>query len=281
MKSAQYNTSVNTQKILEKVEKLALHKDGMKDSALMHHIFSLIDLTSLNSTDSDTLISTLTGKVNKLHERFPEFPNVAAICVYPPFVPVVRKTLQDDKVKIASVAGSFPSSQTFLDIKLAEVERVISEGADEIDVVISLGKFLEGRYEIVSDELKEIKKVARSKTFKVIIESGNIRELSLIKTASFLALEAGADFIKTSTGKLEVGAKPEAVYVMCEAIKEYSNKSGRIAGIKPAGGISEISSAVHYFLIVNDVLGNDWLQPERFRIGTSKLANLLLGESYF
>ena len=253
----------------------------MRGNEILNHIFSLIDLTSLNSTDNEVSISALTGKVNNLRKRYPEFPDVAAICVYPNMVSLVRKTLKAEKVRVASVAASFPSSQTFLDIKLLEVQRVIAEGADEVDVVISLGRFLEGNYVFVSDELRRIKEVTGDKTLKVILESGIIEDLRLIKTASFLALEAGADFIKTSTGKLEKGASPEAVYVMCEAIREYAQKTGRSAGIKPAGGISDITSAIHYYLIVNDVLGNEWLNVERFRFGASKLANLLLGANYF
>jgi deoxyribose-phosphate aldolase len=208
-------------------------------------------------------------------------PNVAAICVFPVFVPVVKKNLQIEKVKIASVAASFPSSQTFLDIKLSEVKRVVDEGADEVDIVISIGEFLEGNYDLVSGEIKKIKEIAGNAHLKVILETGALEDLSLIKTASFIAMEAGADFIKTSTGKLEKGASPEAVWVMCEAIKEYAQKSGRAVGIKPAGGISDISTAIIYYLIVNEILGNDWLKPERFRFGASKLANLLLGEKYF
>ena len=220
-------------------------------------------------------------KVNGLKEKFPEIPNVAAMCVYPRFVPILKKTLHINKVKIAAVAASFPSSQTFLDIKTAEVKQVIDEGADEVDIVISVGEFLEGNYDFVSDEIYKIKSVAGSAHLKVILETGAIEDLGLIRKASFLAMDAGADFIKTSTGKLEKGASPEAVWVMCESIKEYFQKTGRAVGIKPAGGISDINTAIIYYLIVNEVLGNDWLKPERFRFGASKLANLLLGEKYF
>jgi deoxyribose-phosphate aldolase len=276
-----YQISVNHKLIIDKIGQISQRAVQIQDKAILTHIFSLIDLTSLNTIDSVAKIEALTVKVNSFCKEFPELPNVAAICVFPNFIPSVKKTLTAEKVKIASVAASFPSSQTFLDIKSAEVRRVVEEGADEVDIVLSLGEFLEGNYDFVSTEIRKIKEVAGKAHLKVILETGSIEDLSLIKTASFLAMEAGADFIKTSTGKLEKGACPEAVWVMCEAIKEYAQKSSRIVGIKPAGGISDINTAIIYYLIVNEVLGNDWLKPERFRFGASKLANLLLGEKYF
>ena len=276
-----YKTNVNQKFIKEKIEQIEQRAVQIKDKSILRHIFSLIDLTSLNSSDSVLKITSLTAKVNNLHEKFPKLPNVAAICVFPNFIPVVKKTLLAENVRIVSVAASFPSSQTFLDIKLAEVERVIEEGAEEVDIVISLGEFMDGNYEFVTREIRKIKEITGNARLKVILESGGIEDLSLVKTASFLAMESGADFIKTSTGKLEKGASPEAVWVMCEAIKEYTQNSGRVVGIKPAGGISDISTSIIYYLIVNEILGNDWLKPERFRFGASKLANLLLGEKYF
>jgi deoxyribose-phosphate aldolase len=273
--------SVNQKHIQDKIDQISERSFEIRDKAILRHIFSLIDLTSLNSSDSISKVTALTGKVNSLNEKFPELPNVAAICIFPNFVPVVKRTLVDEKVKIASVAASFPASQTFLEIKIAEVQRVVEEGADEVDIVISLGEFLDGNYDMVSGEIKKIKEITGKAHLKVILETSGIEDLDLIKTASFLAMESGADFIKTSSGKLEKGASPEAVWVMCEAIKEYSQKSGKAVGIKPAGGISDINTAIIYYLIVNEVLGNDWLKPERFRFGASKLANLLLGEKYF
>jgi deoxyribose-phosphate aldolase len=273
--------SVNRKHIQDKIDQISERSFEIRDKAILRHIFSLIDLTSLNSSDSISKITSLTAKVNNLNEKFPELPNVAAICIFPNFVPIVKRTLVDENVKIASVAASFPASQTFLEIKTAEVQRVIEEGADEVDIVISLGEFLEGNYDMVSGEIKKIKEITGKAHLKVILETSIIEDLDLIKTASFLAMESGADFIKTSSGKLEKGATPEAVWVMCEAIKEYSQKSGKAVGIKPAGGISDINTAIIYYLIVNEVLGNDWLKPERFRFGASKLANLLLGEKYF
>ena len=272
---------INQKYINEKVDQISERSFEIRDKAILMHIFSLIDLTSLNSSDSVTKITSLVEKVNNLHGKFPELTNVAALCVYRNFVPVIKQTLRAENVRIASVAASFPSSQTFLEIKLDEVKKVIECGADEVDVVISLGEFLEGNYELVSDEIRKIREICGKSQLKVILETGGIENLDLIKTASFLAMEAGADFIKTSTGKLEKGASPEAVWVMCEAIREYSQKSGRAVGIKPAGGISDINTAIIYYLIVNEILGNDWLKSERFRFGASKLANLLLGEKYF
>ncbi len=276
-----YKTTVNKVQVKAKIDQVEQRALQMQDKSILSHIFSLIDLTSLNSTDSASKIKGLVDKVNGLSERFPDLPNVAAICVFPNFVPVVRKALKEKKVKIASVAASFPSSQTFIEIKTAEVRTAVVSGADEVDIVLSLGEFLEGNYDFVSEEIRKIKEAAGKAHLKVILETGSIEDLSLIKLASFLAMEAGADFIKTSTGKMEKGASPEALWVMCEAIKEFYEKTGKVVGIKPAGGISDISTAVRYYLIVNEVLGNDWLKPERFRIGASKLANLLLGEKYF
>lgn len=276
-----YKTSVNQTQIKAKIDQVEQRALQMQDKSILSHIFSLIDLTSLNSTDSISKISGMVEKVNGISERFPDLPNVAAICVFPNFVPEVKKSLKAKKVKIASVAAAFPASQTFLEVKISEVKLAVESGADEVDIVISLGEFLEGNYDFVSDEIRKIKQACGKAHLKVILETGSIEDLGSIKLASFLAMEAGADFIKTSTGKMEKGASPEALWVMCEAIKEFHEKTGKAVGIKPAGGISDISTSVRYYLIVNEVLGNDWLKPERFRIGASKLANLLLGEKYF
>ena len=273
--------SLNQNLIKDKIEQISQRSVQLRDKAILTHIFSLIDLTSLNSSDSISNITELAGKVNSLHDRFPELPNVAAICVFPNFVSTVKSALNVEKVRIVSVAASFPTSQTYLDIKLAEIKRVVEEGADEVDIVISLGEFLSENYNFVSWEIRKLKEAAGNAQLKVILETGAINDPGLIRTASFLAMEGGADFIKTSTGKTEKGADPEAVWVMCEAIQEYTLKTGRAVGIKPAGGITDISSAIVYYLIVNEILGNEWLKPERFRFGASKLANQLLGEKYF
>lgn len=276
-----YKTETDELIVCDKINRLRKRAESLKDKAMLQHIFSLIDLTTLNTSDTDEKVKIMIEKVNGISTRFPYLRNVAAVCVYPVFLPVVKKYLKDGNVKIASTAAGFPSSQTFLDIKLKEVEKVIEEGADEIDIVISLGKFLSGDYDYVSREIRKIKGICGQKNLKVILETGEMPDLKSIKNASFLAMEAGADFIKTSTGKTPVGSTPEALFVMCEAIKDYYKATGKAIGIKPAGGVSDASTAALYYLIVSDILGNDWLNSKRFRFGASKLANNLLGEKYF
>lgn len=219
-----------------------------------------------------------TEKVNQFDDEFPDLKNVAAICVYPNFAPIVKNTLEVDGVNIACVSGGFPSSQTFIEVKIAETAMAISQGANEIDIVISVGKFLSGAYEEMCDEIEELKAVCKDNHLKVILETGALKSASNIKKASILAMYSGADFIKTSTGKQQPAATPEAAYVMCEAIKEYYQKTGRKVGFKPAGGINTVNDAVVYYTIVKEVLGEEWLSNEWFRLGTSRLANLLLSE---
>ncbi len=281
MKFSDYSSEHDHSRMKEKIEKLTERANELKEKELFRKIFSLIDLTSLSVSDTDMKIESMVKKVNDLRNKYSELPNVAAICVFPVFIPLVKNTLKDKSVKIASVAASFPTSQTFTELKIAEIDKVIEEGADEIDIVIPVGKFLSKKYDLVSSELKKMKKACGDKHLKVILETGEIKDLELIRSASFLALDSGADYIKTSTGKTETGATPEAVYVMCEAIREFNRKTKKTPGIKPAGGISDVSTAILYYLIVNEVLGNDWLNPERFRIGASRLANKLLGDNYF
>lgn len=276
-----FNLEVNEEKVSEIIGSIKLRAKDLKDKSLFQKIFSLIDLTSLDVADTDEKILKMVDKVNSLSRKFPDLPNVAAICVYPAFIPLLSENLKDKRVKKAAVGASFPSSQTFLDVKLKEVERLVEEGADEIDIVLSVGKFLSGRTMEVADEIREIKKLMDKTHLKVILEVSALKNLENVKRASLLSLEAGADFIKTSTGKNGEGASPESVYVMCDAIREFSLKTGKTPGIKPAGGISDPTTAVEYYLVVNKVLGNDWIKPERFRIGASRLANNLLGEKYF
>lgn len=241
-------------------------------------LFSCIDLTSLNSTDSEEHIMKFTQKVNDFDDTFPMLKNVAAICVYPNMAEIVRDTLEADNVNIACVSGGFPSSQTFLEVKIAETALALHSGADEIDIVISLGKFLSGDYEGMCDEIEELKATCGEKHLKVILETGALASASNIKKASVLAMYSGADFIKTSTGKMNPAATPEAAYVMCQAIKEYHQQCGRKVGFKPAGGINTVEDALKYYTIVKEVLGDEWLNKDLFRIGTSRLANLLLSE---
>lgn len=240
-------------------------------------LFSLLDLTTLNTTDTDTRVAALCEKVNQLPDQFPETPNVAAICIYPSLVLTARGALKAPGVKIASVAGGFPSSQTYLKIKLAEVEMALDQGATEIDVVISLGKFLCADYVFVEDELRKIKNIIKNNHLKVILETGALSQKE-IYMASLLAMEAGADFIKTSTGKLQPAATIEAVAIMCTAVQDFFSVTGRRVGIKPAGGISSTSDALPYLALVSEILGDDWINAEYFRFGASRLANNLLSD---
>ncbi len=241
-------------------------------------LFNCLDLTTLNNTDNDEKVMKFVEKINQLDEEYPDLKNVATICVYPCFAEIVKDTLEVEKTKIACVAGGFPSSQTFIEVKVAETAMAIMEGADEIDVVMPIGKFLSGDYENMCDEIQELKETCRDKLLKVILETGTLQSAENIKKASILSMYAGADFIKTSTGKEQVGATAEAAFVMCQAIKEYYEKTGNKIGFKAAGGINTVSDAVKYYTIVKEVLGEEWLNNQLFRIGTSRLANLLLTE---
>ena len=236
---------------------------------------SQIDLTSLNGTDTDAQIIAMCEKVNGFKAAYTHLPNVGAICVYPSMVPVVKEYLKED-IGIASVAAGFPSSMTFIEVKVAETAMAVAEGATEIDVVISIGKFLEGNFEEMYEELTELKAVCRDAHLKVIIESGALQSASNIKKASLIAMAAGADFIKTSTGKIPVAATLEATYVMCSAIKEWYEKTGVKVAYKPAGGIVTTDDAVKHYTIVKALLGNEWLNNKMFRFGASRLANNLL-----
>ncbi len=241
-------------------------------------LFNCIDLTTLKCTDSEESVLKFTEKVNEFEDKYPELKNVAAICVYPNFAKIVSQSLEVESVGIACVSGGFPSSQTFQEIKVAETAMAIHEGATEIDIVLSVGHFLSGDYEGVCDEIQELKSVCGDKHLKVILETGALKSADNIKKASILSIYSGADFIKTSTGKESPAATPEAAYVMCSTIKEYYKKTGRKIGFKPAGGINTVHDALVYYTIVKEVLGEEWLTNELFRLGTSRLANLLLGE---
>lgn len=245
---------------------------------LLKRCLASIDLTTLNPTDGSQKAKTFAQNVSRFPQHFADLPNVAAICVYPPLVSEVREHLDAPEVKIAAVAAGFPSSQTFIDVKLAECRQTLAQGADELDVVISCGPFLEGDYELVYNELAQIKKLAGAHRVKVILETGVLPTLSHVKRASFLAMEAGADFIKTSTGKVGTSATPQAVYAMCLCINEFYKKTGRMVGIKPAGGMSVAHDALLYYSIVEKILGDAWLNPTYFRLGASRLANNLLSE---
>lgn len=239
-------------------------------------IFGLIDLTTLSERDNTENVSLMCQKVNQLGETFPDISNVAAICVFPELVGVVKEKLENPLVGIASVGGGFPASQTFTNIKVMEIEQAIEQGAEEIDIVMNVGKFLMEDLEYVDYEINVIKQRVGPVHLKVILETGSLNDLSLIRKASLLAIGAGANFIKTSTGKISPGATPEAMVVMCCAIRDFYNRTGKKIGIKPAGGISDPETALLYYQIVKEILGEDWLNNERFRIGASRLANRIL-----
>lgn len=254
--------------------------DRYNTTDVYRQCFNQIDLTSLNSTDTDDKIGGMMERVNEFNEHYPDMPNVAAVCVYPALVPTAKATLEAEGVNIAAVAACFPSSQTFIEAKVAEVALTAAAGADEIDVVISIGKFLSGFHTEVMDELREIKDACHGAHLKVILETGSLPNAAAIKQASLLAIAAGADFIKTSTGKTEPAATLEAAYVMCQTIKEYHEKTGERIGFKPAGGISTTREAVEYYTIVRTILGEEWITNNLFRFGASRLANNLLSSIY-
>lgn len=251
---------------------------GVLDRKLLMEILSVIDLTSLNTTDNKQHILHMTGKVNGFHAHFKDIPNVAAICVYPNFVPVVKEKLTARNVKIAAVAGAFPSSQTFRSIKVSECKMAVDTGADEIDVVIPVGAFLGNDFAAVADEIREIKSVIGDAQLKVIVESGLLNNHEQIFRASTIAMDAGADFIKTSTGKTNISATPDASFVMCRAISFFYEETGIRVGFKPAGGIVTSGDAAIYFNIVRKNLGEEWANPGLFRIGASRLANNILSD---
>ena len=277
---AQYDTRLDDNAVAATVARLIGEKTAQYDNPeVKKYLLHCIDLTTLNTTDNDKSVMEFTQHVNRFDEEFPDMKNVAAICVYPCFAEIVKDTLEVEDVKIACVSGGFPSSQTFSEVKIAETAMAILDGADEIDVVISVGKFLAGDYEAMCDELEELKETCKDRHLKVILETGALKTAANIKKASVLAMYSGADFIKTSTGKMQPAATPEAAYVMCQAIKEYYAKTGRRVGFKPAGGLSTVHDALVYYTIVKEVLGDEWLEDNSlFRLGTSRLANLLLSD---
>lgn len=257
---------------------IAEHKAENMTPEVMRMLLGCIDLTTLKATDSQQSVAAFTERVNDFENEHGDLPSVAAICVYPNFAQVVRTVLDVSEVNVACVAGGFPSSQTFPEVKVAETALAVEGGADEIDVVINLGDFLDGDWQQVSDDLDEIKHSCRERCLKVILETGALKTARNIRNAAILAMYSGADFIKTSTGKEYPGASLEAAYVMALAIKEYEAKAGRMVGLKVAGGITTADEAVAYYTIVKEVLGQKWLSKEYFRIGASRLANNLLGE---
>ena len=239
-------------------------------------VLSMIDLTTLEGKDSPGKVKQLCYKAAHLHDQFPNLPSVAAICVYPTMVPIAKETLEGTNINVASVATAFPSGMTSLEYKLEEVKMVVTAGADEVDMVISRGKFLQGEYNYVADEIAQVKEACGEAHLKVILETGELVTLDNVRLASDIAMEAGADFIKTSTGKVSPAATPPVVLVMLEAIRDYYKKTGKMIGMKPAGGISKAKLAIQYLVMVRETLGQDWLTSDLFRFGASSLANDVL-----
>lgn len=276
---AKYNLDTDDNAVRDAVRTIIAEKVHLNDTPeVKRFLFGSIELTSLKTTDSDTSILAFTERVNDFDNKYPDLPHVATICVYPCFAQTVAESLEVDGVEIACVSGSFPSSQARIEVKIAETSLAVADGATEIDIVMPVGKFLSGDYEGVADDISELKAACGEAPMKVILETGCLKTARNIKTASILAMYAGADYIKTSTGKLEPAATPEAAYVMCQAIKEYYDETGIQIGFKPAGGINSVMDAVIYYTIVKEVLGEKWLTNKWFRLGTSRLANMLLSE---
>ncbi len=274
---ARYNVPASDEQVQKEVKAmLDAHFEENNNKEVWKQCLHQIDLTTLSADDTVAKVRGMANAVNHFHEHFADIPNVAAICVYPAMVADVRDELKDPEVGIACVTAGFPASQTFLEVKVAETAMAIKAGATEIDVVLSVGKFLEGRYEEVYDELCELRAVCKDVHLKVILETGMLQSDANIYKASILAMQAGCDFIKTSTGKIKVNATPEASYVMCRAIKDWFEKTGEKICFKPAGGVSTTEEAVQHYTIVKEVLGEDWLNNKSFRFGASRLANNLL-----
>jgi len=261
---------------MDELNKIKTNIDKWKTKEVYTSCIGFMDLTSLNSTDTDSRIVSMIDKVNAFRQIYPQYPQVAAICLYPNFAALAKSRLKDDSVNLAVVAALFPSSQGALEVKVHECKKAVEDGADEVDIVLSLRYFLAGETERCSQEIREIKSAIGDSHLKVILETGAIKDPALIYKASMLSMEAGADFIKTSTGKMEPAATPEAAYVMCSAIKDFGAKSGKKIGFKPAGGIVTPEDAALYYAIVDTVLGKEWLNSKLFRIGASRLANNLL-----
>ena len=273
---AQYNCCQNDEEVkAATAEIIKAHFDENNNVEVWKQCLHQIDLTTLNGDDTTAKVAGMAQKVNGFGKHFPGIPNVAAMCVYPALVETAADTLTEP-IGLAAVAAGFPASQTFIEVKVAEAAMAVAAGATEIDIVISIGKFLEGKYQEVFDEISEIKAAIRNAHLKVILETDALKTAENIYKASILAMAAGADLIKTSTGKIAVNATPEATYVMCHAIKDWYEKTGQKVCYKPAGGVSTTEEAVQHYTLVKEILGNDWLNNQSFRFGASRLANNLL-----
>ena len=272
-----YKLGMTDQQVADEVNHiLKAHFEENNNVEVWKQCLSQIDLTTLNGDDTVEKVQRMAEHVNHFQEQYPGLPNVASICVYPALVETVKSHLTAPGVGITSVAGGFPASQTFVEVKVAEVALAVAAGATEVDIVLSQSKFLEGRYEVCAEEIEEQKAAARDAHLKVILETGALKTADNIAKASVLAMAAGADFIKTSTGKISVAATLEATYVMCRMIKAWYEKTGEKVSYKPAGGVSTTEQAVQHYTIVKEILGEEWLNNTRFRFGASSLANKIL-----
>ncbi|MBD5186902.1 MAG: deoxyribose-phosphate aldolase [Muribaculaceae bacterium] len=278
-----YQQALNASKVIEddavvasEVKKIVEKAPGYASPEVYQLLFSSIDLTTLSSEDSVKSVTEFTQRVNDFDNEYPQYKNVAAICVYSNFADVVKNTLDVPGVDIAVVAGCFPSSQTFTAVKIADIALATEAGANEVDIVFNLGMFRDENYEDLCDEIIEQKHAARNARLKVILETGALKTAANIKKASILSLYSEADFLKTSTGKMYPGASLEAAYVMCQCIKEYYEVTGRKVGFKASGGVRTTEEALCYYAVVKEVLGDEWLNQDYFRIGASSLANAVL-----
>ena len=278
-----YGYAPDREEIGRAIEMIAANMDNIASDQVYKDCFSMMDLTTLKTDDTPASVAKLVEKVNAFHKSYPEWPLPASVCVFSNFAATVKEVRKED-FNITVVSACFPSSQSFLEVKLKEVEMAVEQGADEVDIVLALNAFLAGNYEVAAEEIRQVRRVidevagkqGRNVHLKVILETGLLKTPENIANASFLAMEAGADFIKTSTGKVDVNATPLAAYVMCECIDIYRMRTGEKIGFKPAGGISSAADALCYYSIVSSLLGKDWLNKELFRFGVSRVANSLL-----
>jgi deoxyribose-phosphate aldolase len=275
----QYDLNITDEDVKAAVTKIIAEKVSENDNLeVKKFLLGSVELTTLSTADTEEKVLAMVEKVNKFDSEYPDLPHVAAVCAYPCFTKLIADSLEVDGVDITNVTGNFPSSQALLEVKTIETALAIKDGATQIDIVMPVGKFLSGDYEGVCDTIGELKQTCGDVPMKVILETGDLRNARDIKTAAVLAMYAGADYLKTSTGKEKISATPESVYVLCQAIKEYHKKTGIQIGLKPAGGINTVMDAVIYYTIVKEVLGEKWLTNYWFRMGTSRLTNLLLSE---
>lgn len=274
-----YDLDLDDEVIARRVKNLlADHLQENNTKEVKKFLLNSVELTTLKTTDSEDSVLKFVEKVNEFDDKYPELGHVATVCVYPNFAKICHDTLENEEVEIACVSACFPSAQSFIEVKIAETALAVRDGATEIDIVMPVGKFLSGDYDGVAMEIQELKEVCGERSLKVILETGCLKTAQNIKKASIIAMYAGADYIKTSTGKLEPAATPEAAYVMCTAIKEYYEQTGVQIGFKPAGGMKTVEDALTYYTIVKEVLGDKWLTNKWLRLGTSSLANKLLSD---